>query len=245
MSFSIKDVITENVQTDWKDLLLEIIEPYAENINNTLSHCVTRILPAKENIFRCFNLFDIKNTKCIIIGQDPYHVPTVADGLAFSTTNNKVPPSLRNIFKEIERSYGVKRTDPNLTDWARQGCLLLNMSLTVTLGDANCHACIWNEFVRAVIIRVVTMTDHDHDIGALSVVMWGNYAQSAIPTKNHNRNRKAEEIIIRENVQILRAGHPSPLNRTNPFVGCGHFEMINEWNIAHGRECIKWVTCGE
>lgn len=234
-SFCVREVIHKNVQTDWRELLIDTIKPFEQNINNALSQNMDRMLPAEENIFRCFNQFDIKDTKCIILGQDPYHVPFVADGLAFSTTNKCIPPSLRNVFKEIERSYGVKRIDPDLTDWAQQGCLLLNMSLSVMMGDANSHSSVWNDFVKELIKRLVSVND-TKNIGALSVALWGNYAQSAIPVSGTRGY-----YPVREDIQILRAGHPSPLNRANPFIGCDHFVSINEWNTCHGKGVIAWV----
>ena len=219
----IKKLINESVITNWKDVLINCIEPYEDIINTKLSceyATTNNIFPDISLIFNCFNYFNVEDIKCIIVGQDCYHTRDVANGLCFSHSqqkNNKLQPSLRNIFKELQRTEHVVRKESDLSDWAQQGCLLLNMSLTVLEGKPNSHSNIWNPFMNAVIKWISENCEN------VCIMLWGNFAQTT-------------EIYFRNtNNIILKAGHPSPLNTKNPFIGCGHFEKCNEYHN------IKWV----
>ena len=236
--FSIRYIITQTVHTDFKDILLETLPPFENKFNEELGksyrsfcdHHHEYIFPNVTDIFRCFNQFNLDDLRCIIIGQDPYHTPGVADGLSFSTKDKKIPPSLRNIFKEIERCYEVRRdiheNPADLSDWATQGCLMLNMSLTVITRNANSHSHIWNGYIQEVIKVILSRSN------CISLMLWGNYAQSV-----------ADNIddIDENKVLILRSGNPSPLNRAKPFVGCDHFVSTNKWLKKNGKQEIKWV----
>ena len=219
----IKKLINESVITNWKDVLINCIEPYEDIINTKLSNeyaTTKNIFPDISLVFNCFNYFNVEDIKCIIIGQDCYHTPGVANGLCFSHSqqkNNRLQPSLRNIFKELQRTEGFMRSNSDLSDWAQQGCLLLNMSLTVLEGTPNSHANIWSEFMNNVIKWIAG------NVKNVCVMLWGNFAQ------------KVEIYFNETNNIILKAGHPSPLNTKHPFVGCGHFKKCRE---THN---IKWV----
>ena len=161
----------------------------------------------------------------VILGQDPYHTPGVADGLAFSSMiGNPIPPSLQNIYKEIEAEFGstcVK--SPDLTHWAEQGVLLMNASLTVESGIANSHSEIgWHEFTDA-IIRIVSKTQ-EHNV----FMLWGNYA------------RAKRSLIDHEKHMVLESAHPSPLSVHKGFSGNGHFKAANEYLAESGRGSINW-----
>jgi len=219
----IKKLIKDTVKTDWKDILIKCVEPYEKQINNKLSHEYAgkvSVFPEKSLIFNCFNYFNLAELKCIIIGQDCYHTNGVANGLCFSHSqqkNNRLQPSLRNIFKELQRTEGVMRCNSDLSDWAQQGCLLLNMSLTVLEGKPNSHVNIWKDFMNSVVKWIA------ENVKNVCIMLWGNFAQLV-------------DVYFKdtENI-ILKAGHPSPLNTKHPFVGCGHFEKCRE---THN---IKWV----
>ena len=132
---NIKNIIEENVITDWKEIIVKLLEPYENDINAKLDNEISKngdkvIFPEINLIFDCFNYFNIDELKCLIIGQDCYHTRGVANGLCFShkaQKNNKLQPSLRNIFKEIQRTENATRVNSDLSDWAKQGCLMLNI----------------------------------------------------------------------------------------------------------------------
>ena len=182
------------------------------------------IYPPGGQIFRAFDLCPLPDVKVVILGQDPYHGPGQAMGLSFSVPDGvPAPPSLRNIFKEIEDDLGVRMSGrPNLESWARQGVLLLNAVLTVRAGEPTSHSGIgWQEFTDAV-IRCIS----DRCEGVV-FMLWGNYARS-----------KAPLIDTRKHV-VLQAAHPSPLAR-GAFFGCRHFSQANAILSAEGRTPIDW-----
>lgn len=217
---NIENIINEYVTTDWKFILIKLLEPHKNNINFLLNEQYTsfsekRIFPDKNLIFSCFNYFNIKDLKCIIIGQDCYHTKDVANGLCFShypQKNNKLQPSLVNIFKELNRNEKNIRVNPDLSDWASQGCLLLNMSLTVLQSSPNSHAHIWNNYLHDIVKWIAENCEN------VCVMLWGNFAQ------------KTEKYFINTNNHILKAGHPSPLNTKHPFIGCNHFEICKSYH---------------
>lgn len=138
----------------------------------------------------------------------------MVNGLCFShypQKNNKLQPSLVNIFKELNRNEEKTRTNPDLSDWAKQGCLLLNMSLTVLQSSPNSHAHIWNDYLHDIVKWVAENCNN------ICVMLWGNFAQ------------KTEKYFINTNNHILKEGHPSPLNTKHPFIGCNHFEICKSY----------------
>ena len=184
-----------------------------------------RIFPPGSQIFRAFDLTPVEKVKVVILGQDPYHGLGQAHGLSFSVPDGvPAPPSLKNIFKEIESDLGVRMSGcPNLEKWASQGVLLLNAILTVRSGEAASHSRIgWEKFTDAVIKYI-----SDNCEGVV-FMLWGNFARS-----------KAE-LIDTTRHHVLQAAHPSPLAR-GAFFGCRHFSRANETLVASGREPIDWT----
>ncbi len=183
-----------------------------------------QIFPAPANIFNAFNLCPLDKVKVVIIGQDPYHEPGQAHGLCFSVLPpTAVPPSLINIYKEIESDLGrPSKTHGDLTDWAKQGVLLLNATLTVQAHQAASHAGKgWEQFTDAV-IRATAARDN------IVYMLWGSYAQ-----------KKADFVNPEKNL-VLKSVHPSPLSAHRGFFGNHHFSKANEYLISHGKEPIDW-----
>jgi len=185
-----------------------------------------KVFPHPSNLFRAFEFCTPEEIKVVILGQDPYHTPGVAHGLAFSTlSHNSIPPSLRNMFKEIEAEFGEK-VDPNpdLTRWAKQGVLLLNAALTVRAGIANSHAEYgWHEFTDSVIKELSKKETH------IVFMLWGAYAG------------KKKELIDGNKHLVLTSVHPSPLSAHRGFFGNNHFKAANEYLLEHGRGEINWI----
>ena len=183
------------------------------------------VYPAPKNIFRAFELCPPKDIHIVILGQDPYHTSRVADGLAFSTSSeNQVPPSLVNIFKEIEAEYNNScNKDPDLTRWANQGVLLLNASLSVLKGEANSHVGYgWHTFTDAVISIISERTER------VVFILWGAFA-------------KEKSLLIDGTKHlILTSAHPSPLSAHRGFLGNNHFRKANEYLKKYNREEINW-----
>lgn len=183
-----------------------------------------QIFPAAKNIFNAFNLCPLDKVKVVIIGQDPYHEPGQAHGLCFSVLPpTPIPPSLQNIYKEIESDIGrPSSTHGDLTHWAEQGVLLLNATLTVRAHAAASHAGMgWEQFTDAVIAACSAREN-------IVYMLWGSYAQ-----------RKAQIVDANRNL-ILKSVHPSPLSAYHGFFGNHHFSRANEYLIQHGKEPIDW-----
>jgi len=217
------------IEQSWKNALnSEFEKDYFKNLtefvrNEYLSG--KTIYPAAKNIFNAFNLCPIDKVKVVIIGQDPYHEPGQAHGLCFSVESGvDLPPSLVNIYKEIESDIGHKsKTNGDLTYWASQGVLLLNSTLTVRAHVAASHAGYgWETFTDAV-IRTVAQTQKN-----IVYMLWGSFAQ-----------KKAEIVNKNENL-ILCSAHPSPLSAYRGFFGNHHFSRANEYLIQHGKKPIDW-----
>lgn len=184
-----------------------------------------RVYPPGPQIFNAFNHTPFQNVKVVILGQDPYHGPGQAHGLCFSVPAGvPPPPSLVNIFKEIEKDLGIPRPEHgNLTKWAKQGVLLLNATLTVRENLAGSHQGKgWEIFTDAVIRKLSVERD------GLIFVLWGNYAISK------------RDLIDTSRHFILTAPHPSPLSANRGFFGCRHFSRINELLRSMGKEEIDW-----
>ena len=183
------------------------------------------IYPIKENIFNALKLTSYNDVKVVIIGQDPYHEPNQAHGLAFSVLEGiKLPPSLKNIYKEIESDLGIKMSGSgNLTSWAEQGVLLLNNVLTVKAHEANSHKKKGWEYVTDKIVEKLNEREE-----TVIFVFWGNNAKSK------------QKIIDTTKHIVLTAPHPSPLSAYHGFFGCGHFSKINEILRNSGKKEIDW-----
>lgn len=185
----------------------------------------TTIYPPARLIFNAFDHCPFDTTKVVIIGQDPYHGPGQAHGLCFSVAEGVPnPPSLQNIFKEIQHDLG-KPFPPNgdLTRWARQGVLLLNATLTVQAHQAGSHQRKgWEEFTDAAIRSLAEEREH------IVFILWGAYAQ------------KKGAFIDRDKHLVLTSAHPSPLSAHNGFFGNRHFSRANEYLKAHGLAEIDW-----
>ena len=183
------------------------------------------IYPEPKNIFNAFNLCPLNNVKVVIIGQDPYHEPGQAHGLCFSVQKGiELPPSLVNIYKEIEQDVGHKSiTNGDLSDWAKQGVLLLNSTLTVLAHVAASHSGHgWETFTDAVIKAV------NENRKNVVYMLWGSFAQ-----------KKADFVDIQNNL-ILKSAHPSPLSAYRGFFGNHHFSRANEYLQQHGETPINW-----
>ena len=216
------------IERSWKDALAgEFGKPYFESLVRFLHEekaAGKKIFPPGSQIFRAFELTPVSQVKVVILGQDPYHGLGQAHGLSFSVPDGvPAPPSLKNIFKEIESDLGIRMSGyPNLENWARQGVLLLNAVLTVRSGEAASHSRIgWTEFTDAVIKYI-----SDNCEGVV-FMLWGNFARSK------------RDLIDRSRHHVLEAAHPSPLAR-GAFFGCRHFSQANNLLAAQGMTPINW-----
>jgi len=219
-----------HMPVEWRNLVSEEFDKlYFEGLTKKVreEYLNKAVFPPPKQIFRAFELCVPKDIRIVILGQDPYHTPGVADGLAFSThSKNKVPPSLQNIFKEIELEYdGLCSYDPDLTRWAKQGVFLLNTSLSARSGIANSHADYgWHRFTDAVISAI---SDNDNNV---VFMLWGAYAQKKV------------ELIDQDKHLILTAPHPSPLSAHRGFLGCNHFKLANTYLKEHNHKEIDWCS---
>lgn len=183
------------------------------------------VYPAPKNIFNAFNLCPFDKVKVVVIGQDPYHEPGQAHGLCFSVeSGTEFPPSLQNIYKEIESDIGHKSiTNGDLSSWAHQGVLLLNSTLTVQAHVAASHSGKGWEIFTDAVIRAVSQKRKN-----VVYMLWGSFAQ-----------KKAEFVNANENL-ILTSAHPSPLSAYRGFFGNHHFSRANEYLIASNETPINW-----
>lgn len=184
------------------------------------------VYPVKEKIFNAFKYTPLDNVKVVIVGQDPYHEPNQAIGIAFATGDGRIAPSLRNIYKEIKDDTGI---DTSLyscdhpIDWARQGVFMMNTTLTVRKGEANSHQGKgWGKFTDAAIQEI------DKQDRGVVYLLWGNYA------------KKMAVGIHNPKSLILTAAHPSPLSANRGFFGCKHFSQANEFLRSNNIEPINW-----
>ena len=216
------------IEQSWKEVLQpEFDKPYFRNLTDFVrqEYSTVQVFPPARLIFNAFDLCPFNKVKVVIIGQDPYHGPGQAHGLCFSVNDGiQFPPSLKNIFKEIESDLGKPVPQSgNLTRWAQQGVLLLNATLTVRAHNAGSHQKQgWETFTDAVIKELATRrTD-------LVFILWGSYAQ------------KKGAFIDRSRHLVLQSAHPSPLSAYNGFFGNHHFSQTNQWLTAHGQSPIDW-----
>ncbi|MDM8565608.1 uracil-DNA glycosylase [Candidatus Halobeggiatoa sp. HSG11] len=211
------------LEMNWQRIL-------ATKLNNF--HCLTDFLnaetqvtyPPKDLIFNAFNLCPFNQIKVVIIGQDPYHGEGQANGLCFAVNDGvKIPPSLRNIFKELHSDLGIEiPTSGNLERWAKQGVLLLNSILTVQANQAASHRNKgWEQFTDIVIKQISEQREQ------IVFLLWGNYAH------------KKGSIIDTSKHYILKSAHPSPLSARN-FFGNQHFSKTNQYLTDCGKTTINW-----
>lgn len=212
----------------WMGLLShEFDKEYFVKLRDTVraEYLTKTVFPHPTKVFRAFELVAPHEVKVVILGQDPYHTPKVADGLAFSSLDgNPIPPSLLNMFKEIESEFGYScERNPDLTRWAKQGVLLLNASLSVRSGEANSHADLgWHTFTDAVIRAISEGERH------IVFMLWGAFAN------------KKRELVDAQKHLILSSVHPSPLSAHRGFFGNNHFKTANEYLKNMGRGEIDW-----
>jgi len=213
---------------NWKTFLTdELHKDYFIQLqqNIEIQYKIKVIFPKYENIFRAFNLLSPDKVKVVIIGQDPYHGLNQANGLAFSVCDNcKIPPSLKNIFKELTDDVGCKSpVRGNLTTWANEGILLINSVLTVEEGKANSHKNIGWEIFTDSVIKNMSLA-----YANIVFILWGNSSQ------------KKALYIDEEKHLILRAPHPSPLSSHRGFFGSKPFSLTNKYLLECGKKKIDW-----
>lgn len=219
--------MTVRIHSSWHEVLApEFEKPYWQNLTNFVKSEYSRVtcFPQGKDIFRAFDLTPFDQVKVVILGQDPYHTPGAAMGLSFSVPNgNKPQPSLRNIFKELKDDLGVVRTNTDLTDWARQGVLLLNAVLTVQEWSPASHGGKgWENFTDAA-IRALS----DNREGVV-FILWWNFAiskKSLIDAKKHH---------------IITSPHPSPFSADKGFFGSHPFSRTNTYLREEWKMIIQW-----
>ena len=218
-----------NTNLNWSDVIAsEKEEPYFQKILTYVSEQRANgkvIYPSQKNVFNAFKLTSFDHIKVVILGQDPYHGPNQAHGLAFSVEGNvPIPPSLKNIYKELEVDLGIKMpTHGNLVHWAKQGVFLLNTVLTVEQGKAHSHANKgWEVFTDKVI---ETINQHHQNV---VYMLWGANAHKKV------------SLIDDKNNLILKTTHPSPLSAHRGFLGSRHFSQGNQYLNTYGINTIQW-----
>jgi uracil-DNA glycosylase len=216
------------IDASWKKVLAQEFEKdYFEKLSAFVrdEYRTHKIYPPAKLIFNAFDQCPFDKVKVVILGQDPYHGPGQAHGLCFSVNDGiPFPPSLRNIFKELQQDVGKAiPSTGNLTDWARQGVLLLNATLTVRAGQAGSHQKKgWEQFTDAVIHQINTQKEH------VVFILWGSYAI-----------RKGEFIDQTKHL-VLTSVHPSPLSASRGYFGNKHFSRANTFLKQHERPPINW-----
>jgi uracil-DNA glycosylase len=217
------------IEDSWKQALKdEFSKPYFKQIPLHLKTEKSQgkiIYPPGSLIFNAFNTTPVDKVKVVILGQDPYHGPKQAHGLCFSVQNGvPPPPSLINIFKELQEDIGINIPNHgNLTHWAQQGVFLLNASLTVRAAEPMSHSKIgWSTFTDTVIKRISDIKKH------VVFLLWGKFAQ------------EKTVLIDQSKHLVLRAAHPSPLSAHAGFFGCKHFSKANAWLMSKGIDPVDW-----
>ena len=217
---------------DWTPFFAaECAKPYFAALDAFVTEAAahTTVYPAAENIFAAFAACPAAGIRAVILGQDPYHEPGQAMGLSFSVPDAcKAPPSLRNIFKELESETGTQRAHNDLTPWAQQGVLLLNTVLTVEQGRAFAHAKQgWETFTKAALEYAVQQS-----VAPLAAVLWGKPAQKYAAI--------FEKAAARRPVLVLESAHPSPLSAYRGFFGSAPFGKVNAFLENNGVSKIDW-----
>ena len=211
----------------WKDILAPIkeTEEFTTLWKKVKQEYATYpCFPPKHQIFRAIELTPFEKVKVVIIGQDPYHNDYQANGLSFSVNENvAAPPSLRNIFQELHSDLGINRTRKDLQDWAEQGVLLLNATLSVRAHQANSHKDLgWGYFTDYIIQALSEQREN------IVFVLWGSFAQ------------KKKTLIHEAKHLVLQSAHPSPLSAHRGFFGSKPFSQINNFLSQKGIATIEW-----
>lgn len=209
------EVLHDEMQKSYFKYIKEFVKE--ERLNKT-------IFPPAKDLFNAFKLTDFNNIKVVILGQDPYHGEKEAMGLSFSVRRGvRTPPSLNNIFKELQEDLGIKRTDTDLSDWAQQGVFLLNTVLTVEKDRANSHKDIgWEIFTDYVIKQINDKLDN------VVFILWGRQA------------RDKKRLITNSTHYVIESAHPSPLSAYNGFFGSKPFSKANQFLKEHNKGEIKF-----
>lgn len=216
------------IEESWQTVLHEEFEkPYFKNLVSFVKdeYTTQKVYPPGNLIFNAFQKCPFDKIKVVILGQDPYHGPNQANGLAFSVSDAvRIPPSLLNIFKEIKNDIGKDMPSTgNLERWAEQGVLLLNATLTVRASDAGSHQKKgWEQFTDSVVQKINEEKEH------VVFILWGAYAQ-----------KKGAFIDERKHL-VLKAAHPSPFAADRGFFGTHHFSKANAYLKEHGEKPIEW-----
>ena len=222
MQVKIEESWREVLQPQFDSVYFEMLTTFVRK-----AYQATTVYPPGPKIFEAFNRTPFDKVKVVILGQDPYHGPNQAHGLCFSVQDGiQPPPSLINIYKELQKEYGVavNMTNGNLTRWADQGVLLLNATLTVEAGKAGSHQGKgWETFTDA---AIKALSDRRE---GLVFMLWGSYAQ------------QKGKVIDRRKHLVLESSHPSPLSVYRGFDGCGHFKKANQYLQSRGQEPINWL----
>lgn len=217
------------IEPSWKEVLQEeFSKPYFAALTSFVREEYTRgsVYPPPKEIFRAFELTPFKNVEVVILGQDPYHGTGQANGLSFAVSKEtRLPPSLQNIFKEVESDVGpLRHKDGDLSRWARQGVLLLNATLTVRASSAGSHQSKgWEQFTDAAIAALSNKREN------LVFILWGNYA------------RQKGTQIDRSKHLVIESAHPSPFSAYNGFFGSKPFSKANTHLREHGKKEIDWL----
>ncbi|AZI23261.1 uracil-DNA glycosylase [Chryseobacterium taklimakanense] len=211
----------------WTEVLAPIKNSeYFENLWKKVKeeYASTNCFPPKNQIFRALELTPFDEVKVVIIGQDPYHGDFQANGLCFSVSDQvKAPPSLQNIYKELKEDLGIEKTTNELDDWATQGVLLLNATLTVRAHSPNSHKDLgWERFTNFIIKEISDKKEN------VVFVLWGAFAQ------------KKEELIDPSKHLIIKSAHPSPFSVHRGFFGSKPFSKINDYLVSKGNTPINW-----
>jgi uracil-DNA glycosylase len=223
------------LEKSWLDIIGgEFDRPYMTELKQFLQQEEDNghnVYPKRAEIFNALNLTPFEKVKVVILGQDPYHGEGQANGLCFSVRKGvAVPPSLKNIYKEIKAEYGEMPSHGDLTNWAEQGVLLLNATLTVRQGEAGSHQGKgWENFTDAIIRAISDKREH------VVFLLWGSRAQE-------------KHALIGKKYKVLEASHPSPFSvgrglrdgEIHSFRSCGHFQKANRHLINYGLEPIVW-----
>jgi uracil-DNA glycosylase len=222
----------EFLKPKWQEILKDEFEkPYMEEIRTFLKDELNNnrnIYPPLPQVFRVFSLVDYDEVKVVILGQDPYHQPGQANGLAFAVREGIAkPPSLQNIFKEIKEDLQTVPSSPSLEGWAKQGVFLLNTVLTVRANEPLSHRQKGWEFFTDRVIELLNEREKP-----MVFILWGSQAQSK------------GRLITNPQHLVLKAPHPSPLSAHRGFLGCKHFSLTNEFLGKIGYKPVDWKESG-
>lgn len=216
-----------SVAPDWAKLLSSPqIDQLLNQIQIQLEKEQVAVYPAPDQVYRAFLLTPPQAVRVVIVGQDPYHGPGQANGLAFSVNpGQSLPPSLRNIFKELAADLNVSvNRSTDLSDWARQGVLLLNRILTVRARQAASHQALAWDLLTDQVIQVISQ-----DSKPKVFILWGNKAQTL------------ERLIDRDKHLVIKSSHPSPLSAYRGFLGSRPFSKVNQFLKSQGQPPIQWA----